>query len=195
MNFKKKKWVIILCALFITFGLVQSALAEKVLRVGVGNTLGTLDPAFWQNSTEALIMSTMHPKLINFKPGNQWVYENELAESIEIVDSTNITFKLKKGFKWSNEYGDITAEDVKFSFERYGLLDAPNKGDWATLKEVQVTDKYSGVIKLAKPFAPLFSSTLPYTSGMIICKKAALAEGDKKLGVEIKGHGGAYKIE
>jgi len=83
---------------------------------------------------------------------------------------------------------------VKFSFERYGRLNSPNKGDWATLKEVQVKNKYSGVIKLSKPFAPLFSSTLPYTSGMIICKKAALAEGDKKLGVEIKGYGGAYKI-
>lgn len=195
MNLKKVKWTVTICALFITFVLVQPATAEKVLRVGVRDTVGTLDPAFWQSSTESLIMSAIHPKLINYKPGDKWVYENELADSIEIVDATTIKFKLKEGVKWSNGYGDITAEDVKFSFERYGRLKAPNKGDWATLKEVQVTSKYSGVIKLEKPFAPLFSSTLPYTSGMIICKKAALAEGDKKLGVEIKSYGGAYKIK
>jgi len=90
MNLKKVKWAVIICTLFITFALVQSAAAEKVLRVGVSNTLGTLDPAFWQNSTESLIMSAIHPKLINYKPADKWVYENELAESIELVDPTTI---------------------------------------------------------------------------------------------------------
>jgi len=194
MNLKKIKWTVILCAFFLSFVLVQSALAEKVFRVGVRNTVGTLDPAFWQNSTESLIMSAVHPKLINYIPGNRWIYENELAESIDQVDSTTIKFTLKEGGKWSNGYGDITAEDVKFSYERYSRLDAPNKGDWANLKEVQVTGKYSGVIKLTKPFAPLFTSTLPYTSGMVTSKKAALEQGDKKMGVEINGFGGVYKI-
>ena len=195
MKLKKMKWTVTICALFLTFVLVQPATAEKVLRVGVRDTVGTLDPAFWMNSTEALIMSAVHPKLINYVPGDKWVYENELAESIDQVDATTIKFTLKKGGKWSNGYGDITAEDVKFSYERYNRLDAPNKGDWANLKEVQVTGKYSGVIKLTKPFAPLFTSTLPYTSGMVTSKKAALEQGDKKMGVEINGFGGAYKIE
>ena len=66
MNLKKMKWTVIICALFIMLVLVQSATAEKVLRVAVRDTIGTLDPAFWQSSTESLIMSAIHPRLINY---------------------------------------------------------------------------------------------------------------------------------
>ncbi len=174
---------------------VQATAAEKVLRVALPDSLGTLDPGYWANQSEAAVMSAVLPRLVNYLPGKKWVYENELAKSIEVIDPTTIAFALKPGFQWSNGYGDITAEDVKFSFERFGRLNAPNKGDWAPLKEVIVKDKYNGVIKLSKPFAPLFTSTLPYLSGMIICKKAALELGDKKMGVELKAYGGNYRIK
>ena len=51
----------------------------------------------------------------------------------------------------------MTSEDVKYSFER---IADPEFGscrlrvDWEQLKEVQIVDKYTGIITLNEPFAP-----------------------------------------
>ena len=92
-----------------------------------------------------------------------------------------IEFKLKEGVKFHGEYGEMTADDVKFSYERFidPKLNAPYKGDWEALDKVDVTGKYTGVIILKKPFAPLWASTLPVTAGVIVSKKAVEKLGDK----------------
>ena len=56
-----------------------------------------------------------------------------LAESIKTSDDgLRIKFKLKEGVKFHGEYGEMTADDVKFSYERFidPKLNAPYKGDW-----------------------------------------------------------------
>ena len=58
-------------------------------------------------------------------------------------------------------------------------LAAPNSGDWAPLKDVEVVDKYSGIIHFNEPFAPVWWITLPYTGGAIISKAATEALGGK----------------
>src|SRR5699024_3285438 len=57
-------------------------------------------------------------------------------------------------------------------------VSAAYAGDWESLKEVEVTGKYTGIIKLSAPFAPLFLTTLPGPAGMIISKKAYEELGD-----------------
>ena len=42
-----------------------------------------------------------------------------VIESIEqSEDGLEIAFKLKEGVQWHNGYGEVTTEDVKFSYER-----------------------------------------------------------------------------
>ena len=53
------------------------------------------------------------------------------------------------------------------------------RSDWATLDGVEIRDRCSGVIHLKQPFSPLFKSTLPYGSGMIVCKRAVEAHGGR----------------
>jgi peptide/nickel transport system substrate-binding protein len=73
---------------------------------------------------------------------------------------------------WQNGYGELTAEDVKYSYERFTDPDlaAAYADDWATLDYVEVIDDYNGIIHLTEPFAPLWSSTLPVGSGTIVPK-------------------------
>lgn len=43
----------------------------------------------------------------------------ELAQSWEISPDKKVwTFKLRPGVKWQKGYGEVTADDVKFSYER-----------------------------------------------------------------------------
>ena len=47
----------------------------------------------------------------------------------------------------------------------------------AQLDHVEVTDKYSGVIVLKEPFAPLWTSSLPGATGCIVSRRAVEQAG------------------
>ncbi len=190
---------IILVGMIAVFSISILSSAQAVeLKIRLGGAVNILDPAFWQSDQESHIIHAIFPKLIEYKStakGGTWEWELQLAESIEQVDDTTINFQLKPGFTWTNGYGDITAEDVKYSYERYldEDLASPIAGDWITLKEVEVTGKYSGVIHLNDPFAPLWTSTLPYLAGSIVSKKAT-EEAGGKFTTDPIATGGPYKI-
>ncbi|MDA9009461.1 ABC transporter substrate-binding protein [Alphaproteobacteria bacterium] len=175
--------------------MVTSAKSAEI-NVRLGEDFTTLDPAFWQSGADFTMINVLFPKLIEFKSGSNWEWELQAAESIEQVDELTIKFTLKPGLMWTNGYGEVTAEDVKYSYERYvdPELKSPIIGDWLPLKEVEVVDKYSGIIHLKEAFAPIWWSTLPYTSGAIVSKEATEAAGGK-FTTDPGATAGAYKIE
>lgn len=158
--------------------------------------ISNIDPAFWQNTGDLWVMDAIFPRLINFKPGSNWEWELYSAESIEARDATTIDFKLKPGSMWTNGFGEVTAEDVKYSFERYlnADLEAQTADNWKLLDRVEVHDQYSGTIHLTEPFAPIWWFVLPYATGSIVCKEAVEATPDKKFSLEPPAMGGAYYI-
>ena len=92
-------------------------------------------------------------------------------------------------------YGEVTAEDVKFSYERYAELDSPYKDDWATLDHVEVIDDYTGVIHLKEPFAPLWTSTMPTPRGWILPKAYIEEVGAEAFGTDPVGSGAYDWVE
>lgn len=142
--------------------------------------LTNLDPAFRLGADER-IMFSIFSNLVIFKEGDQWDWELDDAESIEQVDATHVRFTLRPGILWTNGYGEVTTEDVKYSFERFidPELEAAYKIDWELLDHVEIIDKYTGVIVLKEPFAPLWTSSLPHASGCIICKRAVEEAGGR----------------
>ncbi|RKF17112.1 peptide ABC transporter substrate-binding protein [Roseovarius spongiae] len=158
-----------------------------------------LDPGFYQNGYNVDVMNCIYHKLARYVPGREWEIENEAAEELEQVDDTHIRFRLKPGIMFSGGYGEMTAEDVKFSFERVLEHDSPVKGDWGPLKEVQLDpdDKYAGTIVLEKPFQPLWTITIPYGVGHIVSKKAVMeATGDGgDFGMKPPAFSGPYILD
>jgi len=146
----------------------------KLLRARAYGDIDKLDPGFYQNAYNVDVMNCIYSKLVQYKAGRDWEWELQAAESIEQVDETHIRFKLREGIMFTGGYGEMTAEDVKFSFERILEHNSPIKGDWAALDHVEVEDKYTGVIVLDRPFQPLWNITLPYGAGHIVSKKAVL---------------------
>jgi peptide/nickel transport system substrate-binding protein len=152
----------------------------KILRVRNETDITNLDPAFWPSTNDVAVMTSIYEGLVGYVPGT-WEVKNYLAESIEQVDPLTIDFKLKEGIQFHGGYGEMTAEDVKFTFERLAdpALDAVYAGDWATLDHVEVTGTYTGQIILKEPFAALWTTTLPMTSGWIMSKRATEELGDE----------------
>ncbi|QFT79962.1 putative D,D-dipeptide-binding periplasmic protein DdpA precursor [Roseovarius sp. THAF27] len=173
------------------------AQSGKVLRVSSYADIDALDPGFYQNGYNVDVMNCIYSKLVRYVPGREWEWELEAAESIEQVDDTHITFKLKEGLMFTGGYGEMTAEDVKFSFERVLEHDSPVKSDWGPLDHVEVTGKYEGTIVLKEPFQPLWSITLPYGTGHIVSKKAVMeaTESGGNFGMEPPAFSGPYILE
>ena len=169
---------------------------QKILKIATWEDVNTFDPG-WMTSAERelTIMSSLYNGLIRYKAGS-WEYEPDLATSWEIsADKKAVTFKLKKGIQFHKGYGELTAEDVKYSFERIidPAIKSPEKGTWSKLDHVEVIDKYTAKLVLKDQMVTLFSSVLPMNAGMIVSKKAVEEMGAKKFGFNPIGTG-AYEL-
>lgn len=108
--------------------------------------------------------------------------EPDLAESWTVSDDGIIwTFKLRQGVQFHKDFGEMTAEDVKFSFDRQlkrmkGMRFAKNLD---VIKEITVLDPYTVQINL-KQYDPVFPLRMVgYQQGYIVSKKAVETYGDE----------------
>ncbi|MCV2872687.1 ABC transporter substrate-binding protein [Defluviimonas sp. WL0050] len=141
----------------------------------------SMDPAFSQGVVDEEIHAAIYNKLIQYKPGREWGWQLDAATMVEQVDDTHINFALRDDIGFTNGFGAMTAEDVKFSFERIidDALESTNKPDWGPLDHVEVTGERTGTIVLKNAFQPLWSITLPYIAGNIVSKAAFESVGGK----------------
>jgi peptide/nickel transport system substrate-binding protein len=154
---------------------------QEVLRVRSYSDLQVLDPLDRLAQPEGDIMDAIFSNLVKAKPGEVWDWQLDAAESIEQLDDTHIDFTLRKGIQFTNGFGELTADDVKYSFERIAdpTNESPYRDDWVALDHVEVKDSYSGTIVLKEPFAPLWTISLVRASGSILSRKAMESVGDK----------------
>ncbi|MEX2647462.1 MAG: ABC transporter substrate-binding protein [Alphaproteobacteria bacterium] len=170
----------------------------KSIRVRSYADIQILDPAFRLAGAEDDVMHCTMNRLVHFKANDpKWMLENEFAEEIEQIDPLTVRFRIKKGVPWSDGFGVTTTEDVKYSYERIaGItgLKADYVVDWQSLKEVEIIDEVTGVIHLKEPFAALWTSSLPYGSGNVVCKAATEALAEKRWTTEIPAYNGPYRV-
>ncbi|MBD1588203.1 peptide ABC transporter substrate-binding protein [Pseudomonas sp. C2L12B] len=167
----------------------------KVLKVQNDQDITNLDPALRGGWYDEMVMFATYAGLCQYKAGDTWGWQLDAAKTLEQVDPLTVRFELKPGLLWTGDFGEMTAEDVKYSFERFldPKLAAVYATDWDALDHVEVTGKYTGVIHLKHAFAPLFTSTLPHASGLIVCKKAVSAAGGK-IATDPLATSGPYRI-
>src|ERR671919_373037 len=154
------------------------SVSTQELRLHLDEDIENLDPAINPGHTDTTVAANIFEGLVTYRP-DKFEVVNELAEEFTpSQDGLRYEFKLKEGIPFHGGYGELTAEDVKFSYERIaGLttpkLDSPYQSDWAALQVVETRGKYDGTIVLKEPFAPLMTTTLPEQAGQIVSKKAA----------------------
>jgi peptide/nickel transport system substrate-binding protein len=171
---------------------------SSVLHVRSELDVTSLDPGNYRSPGNVDVMCCIYPRLIGFKP-ESWDWQLESADEVRQIDPTHIRFRLKDGLKWSGGFGDVTAEDVKFSFERVidPAMKSSIKYDWGPLSHVDVEDRLSGVIVLKEPYAPAWTIALPFGVGLIVSKAAYTAAGAPRLyGTNAPAaYGGPYKLK
>ncbi len=193
MNFFKKLGLILLITcLGLVFITGEAAAENESLNIAILGRAQTLDPAHLQRSvSEWPVMNSIFNGLVRYEPGS-FDIEPDLATDWEISeDRREITFDLREGVEFHNDYGELTAEDVKFSFER--IIDpddpTPEAESFAKLERVEIIDDYTVKLILEEPMGRLFSSTLPYNAGLIISKEAVEEMGREEFAYNPIGTG------
>ncbi|MBL0371799.1 peptide ABC transporter substrate-binding protein [Rhizobium sp. KVB221] len=173
------------------------AVEGDTLIVRGASDIEVLDPAFQNGLLEEEIGRCLFVslnRLDDVREGVAW--KPYAASDLKLKSPTEIEFKLQDWLTWTGDFGPVTAEDVKYSFER--VADPKNASAWAyafdALKEVEVTGERTGIIHLKAPSAPFWVTTLPYYMGHIVCKKAVEAVGGK-FTTEVPASAGPYLIE
>lgn len=167
-------FVLALVALLVSASALAVSDATLTVRARNGVDIDTMDPAFYRGNEEFNLDLSIYSKLMRFAPGSTEL-ELDAAEWVELSDDgTVLEFRLREGIQFHHGYGEMTAEDVKFSFERIAdpENDSPYASEWSALVEVEVIDRYSGRIVLDDVYAPLLSSSIPFTTGSIVSKAA-----------------------
>src|SRR6056297_1702096 len=181
VKFTKSVFFLLVLILILSVGVVVYSADEDIVRsrMRLGEDIENLDPAHLVRGYDIALV--LYSNLLKYKSGSSELVP-DAAEEVDVSeDGKTIEFKLKEGIQFHKGYGEMTAEDVKFSYER--IIDPEEKSeyknDFATLDHVEVTGKYSGKIILNDPFPPLLTRTLPMQSGSILSKKAYEELGEK----------------
>jgi peptide/nickel transport system substrate-binding protein len=166
-----------------------------VLHIRTYNDIKSLDPVSMLSGSTGLIAGAIYLNLVRFRSDGSWDWQLDAAEHFEQTSPVTYDVRLREGIRFSNGFGEMTADDVKFSLERIVDPDmkSPNAGDMGTLQRVDVRDRYSGTIRLTSPFAAFVPIGLCAMAGAILSRKAVESVGGR-FGVEPPCSSGPYRF-
>ncbi|PRZ08515.1 peptide/nickel transport system substrate-binding protein [Isoptericola sp. CG 20/1183] len=142
--------------------------AGGALTIGTTDKVTTIDPAGSYDNGSFAVMNQVYPFLMNTPYGSPDV-EPDIAESAEFTAPTEYTVTLKPGLKWANG-NDLTASDVKFSFDRMVGIAAENGPSSLlyNLDSTEVVDDTTVVFHLKSENDQVFPQILSSPAGPIV---------------------------
>lgn len=159
----------------------DAATGGKTLTIGSGSDILTLDPIRMVQVPDWPIGTAIYGGLVKYKPGLTAEIEPDLAESWEISeDGTVYTFHLRQGVQWQGGYGEFTAEDVKYSYDRAKDPDTGSAylADLALLESIEVIDPYTVQFTFSAPYSPFLPAVAAFRVGRIVNQAAIEEFGD-----------------
>ena len=135
----------------------------------------TVDPHFAVKIGEVPIVRMIYESLVSHPRGeiNIEKLEPSLAESWEVgPDKLTWTFRLRKGVKWHEGYGEFIAEDVKFTIDRIRNPDvgSPFRKNLDVIESITIVDPYTIEIK-TKQIKPDLPAILVNNQALTSSKK------------------------
>jgi peptide/nickel transport system substrate-binding protein len=131
---------------------------DGYVRTGMTIPLKNLNPVAAKDHSEFMELRMIYDRLFRIGPDGKaqpWA-----AESYQLVDPTTIDLTLRQGTKW-HDGKEVTAEDVKFTFDYHVEWKAPFFVESLRgLESVETTGKYGVRIKLKKPYAPFIPNLM-----------------------------------
>ncbi|GAA1906937.1 ABC transporter substrate-binding protein [Streptantibioticus ferralitis] len=162
-----------------------SASGGKAVVVGTTETVSSLDPAGAYDYGSWEVLDTVFQKVMRFPTGGT-TPEPDAAKSCSFTDPKTYSCTLNSGLTFSN--GDkLTANDVKFSFDRMVGIAAPNGPSslLANLDKTEAKGDDQVIFHLKNPDAT-FPQVLATDAGLIVDSKVypkdKLLDGTKVVG-------------
>ena len=122
MRFRTVSFLAMVMLLFAAMSLSTAGAREQVVRVALkASDIRSLDPHYGTTTIDYACIDPMFNALVRFKPGDidPEKIQPDLAEGWNVSpDGLNWTFYLRKGVQFHKGYGELTAEDVKYSLEK-----------------------------------------------------------------------------
>ena len=177
----------ILLGLFLTVGVnAQTIKNPGVLVHAADDEATTLDPAQVEagEGGETVILQ-VYDRLLEFGPSGPELIPG-LATTVPSVengmisdDGMTYTFEIRKGAVF-HDSTNVTAEDVKFSWDRIVEMDLP-EGQAGVISDIvadtQAVDDYTFQVTLLEPSASFLNSTVVSMAASIVSKDAVMANG------------------
>lgn len=155
--------------------LLGLAWAKTTITVGLDADPPNLDPVFSTALVDRQVMNQIYDKLVDIDQKLQIV--PMLATSWSVGENGTVyTFRLRQGVRF-HDGTEFDAEAVKFNLERaLNAEGSRRRGELASVKEVQVVDKYTVRVVLKEAFAP-FLYVLSDRAGMMVSPAAVRRYG------------------
>jgi ABC-type transport system substrate-binding protein len=166
----------------VTVGVASAPAQEKVLRVRIGADMTGLDPAKLFNIENQTISNHIYNGLVRYEYEKSGAIVPDLAEKWELsADGKTYTFHLRKGVKWHKGYGELTADDVKFSYDR--VLDPTTasryKGEFKLVETIEVVDPHTVRVRLKSKYPGFLNKVSGYNQGFVVSRKAVEKLGEQ----------------
>lgn len=165
--------------------LPKSLRAQDVptLRIALAGLTGeVLDPMMEVRGQVSEINLIMFDSLLELGPENELI--PGLAESWGVDDSGTLwRFKLREGAQFHHGYGEVTAEDVVYSLNRWRHPDVGSSGGRPireAVESVTQTGDYTFEVRTngARPTFPYMLSPHESVTGIVLSKKQLLEAGE-----------------
>jgi peptide/nickel transport system substrate-binding protein len=145
--------------------LAQAPTHGGTLRVAISTSLNSLD---WMSYTQTIVRQVCYhiwETLITFD--ENFTIIGQLAHDWKVSpDYKTYTFYLRKGVQFHKGYGEMKAEDVKSSIDRY--IQKASSGAALGVKAVEVIDDYTVALHLKESRGPAFLSLLALPSEAVV---------------------------
>ncbi|WP_139417261.1 ABC transporter substrate-binding protein [Agromyces laixinhei] len=148
----------------------------STLTIGTTDKVTTLDPAGSYDNGSLAVQTQVFPYLLNTDYQSTDVVP-DLAETAEFTSPTEYTVTLPEGLKWANG-NDLTASDVKFSFDRQLAIADPNGASSLlyNLDSTEAVDDTTVVFHLKAENDQVFPLILTSFPGAIVDEESFAAD-------------------
>jgi peptide/nickel transport system substrate-binding protein len=172
----------------------ELAAVQRVTHAVTAGDIGSLDPTLPWVSVEAPIVTVVMQGLVEYPPGEVSIdFQPSLAESWEVsADGRVYTFHLRRGVQWHKDFGEFTAEDVKFTLDRYRNPDVSAwHGNYTNVQDVEVVDTHTVRVTLrsSDPFFLALVAGNTESVGLMLSRRAFEERGADRMRLDPIGTG------
>lgn len=152
------------------------------LIVGWDQDILDMDPANMGDALATEVSTKIYSRLVRWETQDFSSFVGDLAESWEVSDDgLEWTFALRENAQWHKGYGEVNAEDVRFSYLRHLDEEVGSRfvAEASPIQDVVADDTYTVRVVLNDPYPDFFPQFVAYRPGFIVNQRALEELGDR----------------